>query len=153
MAFSKIKDTIYLPLYGRDRKVYKNSGLNQWNAKGRARNSNEVYIPIPSKFYRYKSTFFPNKDTIFSLKLPNGKNINAKICQSNDKALMSNPNEALGQWILRDVFKLNEGTLVTNTILSLYGIDSVRIDKLDELKYEINFSKLNSYEEFISEYE
>lgn len=148
-----IQDTIYLPLYGRDKKVYTNSGLNQWNAKGRVRSPNEIYIPIPGKFYKYKPDFFPDKDVQFSLKLPNGKSLATKVCQSNKKALMSNPNEALGQWILRDVFKLNEGTLVTNKILNLYGIDSVRIDKIDDLKYEINFAELNSYEKFISKLE
>jgi len=149
MISSKIQDTIYLPLYGQNKKVYNNSGLNQWNANGRKRNPNEVYIPIPSKFYKYKPTFFPNKDVQFALKLPNGKILNTKICQSNNKALMSNPNEALGQWILRDIFKLDEGTLVTNDILKLYGIDSVRIDKINELEYEINFAELNSHEEFM----
>lgn len=153
MKSSKIIDTIYLPLYGRGKKVFANSGLNQWNAKGRKRDFNEVYIPVPSRFYKHKATFFPTRDIVFSLKLPNGKIIDAKICQSNNKALMSNPNEALGRWILRDVFKLKEGELLSNEMLELYGVDSVRIDKIDRLKYEINFSKQNSYELFISKFE
>ncbi len=32
----------------------------------------------------------------------------------------------------------------------LYGIDSVRIDKIDDLEYEINFASLDSYENFIN---
>ncbi|HHU19176.1 MAG TPA: restriction endonuclease, partial [Bacilli bacterium] len=41
-------DFIILPLYSPSTKnVEQKSGLNQWNAGGRARNINEVYIPIP----------------------------------------------------------------------------------------------------------
>ncbi len=148
-----IIDTVYLPLYGRDKKVQERSGLNQWNAKdrsrGKPRNPNEVYIPIPKKFYKYKDDFFPNKDIIFKLNLPNGKIINAKICQDNNKALMSNPNKDLGKWLLRDVFKLQEGELLTNKHLELYGIDSVIIDKISNTEYNINFSKIDSFENFI----
>jgi len=28
------------------------SGLNQWNARGRDRNPNEVYIPIPAEIHK-----------------------------------------------------------------------------------------------------
>ncbi len=149
MSSSKIIDTIYLPLYGSLKKVYESSGLNQWNAKGRKRNINEVYIPVPKIFYKYKPDFFPKKDTIFTMKLPNGEILEAKICQDGGKALMSNPNKALGKWILRDLFKLREDELVTYELLLLYGIDSVRIDKIDNLNYEINFAAIDSYENFI----
>ncbi len=47
-----IKETIYLPLYGHDKKVFQKSGLNQWNAQGRARDENEVYIPIPISVHK-----------------------------------------------------------------------------------------------------
>ncbi len=150
MTSSKIKETVYLPLYGSNNNVYKKSGLNQWNANGRARHYDEVYIPIPRKFHIYKPNFFPQKDTIFTMKLPNGKVMDMKLCQENSKALMSNPNKALGKWILRDLFKLEDGELVSNEILKLYGVDSVRVDKISDLEYEINFSKIDSYELFIS---
>lgn len=145
----KYIDTIYLPLYGKNGKINQKSGLNQWNAAGRKRDHNEIYIPIPKKFYDLKPDFFPNKDIIFTLILPNKKTLKAKICQDNKKALMSNPNKDLGQWLLRDVFKLKKGTLLTNELLDIYGIDSIRLDKIDENKYEINFSKKGSFEKFI----
>lgn len=62
---------------------------------------------------------------------------------------MSNPNKALGKWLLRDVLKLKEGALLTIEILENLGIDSVRIDKIDNQNYMINFSKINSYDDFI----
>jgi hypothetical protein len=144
-----IEDSVYLPLYSKGYKVAERSGLNQWNAQGRVRNANEVYIPIPAEIHKYKPNFFPQRDIIFQLHLPHGKVLDAKVCQDNSKALMSNPNSALGKWILRDLFRLEEGQLVTIERLLLYGIDSVRVDKLDDVTYEINFAKLHSYEEFM----
>ncbi len=141
-------DTAYLPLYGSRGKVYENSGLNQWNAKGRIRDKDEIYIPIPKKFYKIKPNFFPQKDVIFSLNLPNKKILQAKICQDNSKALMSNPNKDLGKWLLRDILKLKDGQLVTNELLKTYDIDSVRIDKISENEFDINFTKTGSFEKF-----
>ena len=64
-------------------------------------------------------------------------------------ALMSDPNKALGQWLLRDVLKLSQGHILTIDTLEQYGIDSVRIDKIDTENYEINFATINSYDDFI----
>lgn len=150
---SRIIDTVFLPLYGQNSEVQNLSGLNQWRANGRNRHPDEVYIPVPAKIHQYKPNFFPEKDIIFSMKLPNGKILNTKICQDNSKALMSNPNKDLGKWILRDILKVPQGEKVTKMRLLLYGIDSVRIDKIDTLKYEINFSTTNSYKDFITSLE
>lgn len=146
---NKIKATIYLPLYGRNKTVFERSGLNQWNAGGRERDINEVYIPIPSKIHQLSPNFFPDRDTPFNLKLPSGEIMRSKVCQDNNKALMSYSNKELGQWILRKVLKLKEGELLTYDKLQTIGIDSVRIDKIDDLEYEINFAQIGSYEKFI----
>lgn len=145
---TRIKQTIYLPLYGENNFVYEKSGLNQWNANGRKRDVNEVYIPIPAKIHHNFPSFFPPRDKPFSLFLPNGKILSTKICQDGGKALMSHSNKELGQWILRDVLKLDEGELLTYDKLQEIGIDSVRIDKIGLDKFEINFSKIGSYDEF-----
>ncbi len=144
----RVKETIYLPLYGHDLTVFERSGLNQWNARGRERDPNEVYIPIPSEINKKHPKFFPDRDMPFSLKLPNGKSMQSKVCQDNSKALMSYSNKELGKWILRDILKLNEGELLTYEKLQIIGIDSVRIDKINEIEFEINFSKIGSYQEF-----
>lgn len=144
---SKIKQTIYLPLYGRNKTVFKKSGLNQWNAGGRDRDPNEIYIPIPAKIQKKFPSFFPDQATPFNLRLPNGNTIQSKVCQDGGKALMSYPNRVLGQWILRDVLKLKEGELLTYERLQILGIDSVRIDKIDNSNFEINFARIGSYEQ------
>lgn len=147
----KIVSTIFLPLYGHDKKVYEKSGLNQWNAGGRKRNLSEVYIPIPSVINKYFADFFPSRNTSFILKLPNGNEMDAKVCQENDKALMSYSNKELGEWILRDVLNLKEGEILTYKKLEELGVDSVRIDKVKDGKYEINFAAIDSFEQFIEQ--
>lgn len=144
-------ETIYLPLYGKNHFVYEHSGLNQWNAKGRKRNYDEVYIPIPAIIHKRYPNFFPNRETPFELKLPNGKTIKSKICQDGGKALMSYSNKELGNWILRDILKLKESELLTYEKLQILGIDSVRIDKINDEIYEINFAKNASYDNFLND--
>ena len=61
---------------------------------------------------------------------------------------MTNPNTALGEWILRQVMKLNEGEILTYGRLEELGIDSVVIYKEGSNTYSINFTKIGSYDEF-----
>ncbi len=118
--------------------MYPASGLNHWNAKGRKRSEDECYIPFPAVVRNRYPNFFPSKGIEFKLRLPNGEILSVKICQEGGKALMSNPNEALGKWILRDVLRIKPGETVTIEDLDRLDIDSVRIDKIPML-FEINF--------------
>ena len=159
LVFPTIKkelDHVFLPLYstrstGENKEVPEKSGLNQWNAGGRARSLGEVYIPIPAWIHQKFSGFFPERDTQFSLHLPDKKILTAKVCQDGSKALMTNPNEALGQWILRDILKLNEGELLTYKKLEDIGLDAVIIYKIDENNFQIDFAKVGSYDSFVEE--
>jgi hypothetical protein len=149
---SKIIDTLYLPLYGRDKVVGERSALNQWNAKGRKRDVNEAYISVPALVHKLKPGFFPVRDESFNLVLPNKKTLKSKLCQDGSKALMSHSNKELGKWILRDVLNLEERELLSYEKLIEIGVDSVRIDKFYNNSYSINFAKIDSYESFINEY-
>lgn len=146
---------IYLRLYTyksnktHEKYVPDRSGLNQWNALGRKRDPNELYIPISAEDRKRSPGFFPDRDTPFSLKLPDGTFLSAKVCQENSKALMSNPNSTLGKWLLRDVFHIKENQLLTYSFLQNIDIDSVRIEKLGEKLYKIDFAKVDSYEEWM----
>lgn len=148
----KYLQTIYLPLYGNNKTVFTKSGLNQWNANGRHRDYDEVYIPIPAKVNHLFPNFFPARNVSFSLILPSKQNMRAKVCQEGNKALMSYSNKELGKWILRDVLKLEYGVLLTYDMLLQIGIDAVRIDKVSDAEYEINFAKTGSYENFMNAY-
>jgi len=141
-----------LRLYSSDKKngkfVPEKSGLNQWNAGGRKRNVNEVYISYPAEDRKHSIGFFPARDTVFDLLMPDGFIIPTKVCQDDGKAIMSNPNKILGEWLLRTVFELSEGTVVTYEMLEKFGVDSVIFTRLEEGKYKIDFSEIGTYEEF-----
>lgn len=152
--------------------VPEKSGLNQWNADGRARDANELYIAYLKADRERDLQFFPPRDTTFTLVLPDDTEMDAKVCQSAyqkikdedyeqlsdkekaeqnaktqvGKAIMSNPNKALGKWLLRDVFGLPEGTLVTYDMLRVFDIDSVMFTRINDRKYKIDFCTLGTYE-------
>lgn len=154
------KPMLCLPLYSRkvsngEKFVAEKSGLNQWNAGGRARNVNEIYIPYQSIDRQRDLSFFPPRESSFKLRLPDGTEISAKVCQEADKnnpligkSIMSNPNKVLGKWLLRDVFELEEGTVITYDMLEKFGVDSVIFTKNGELDYSIDFAEIGTYEKF-----
>ena len=149
-------DYVILPLYSPNAKknnkepiVPLKSQLNQWNAGGRKTDPGEVYIFIPKIIHKLAPGFLPKKNVIFNLKVPSGEVLIAKVCQSGDKALMTNPNNAMSKWILRKVLKLNEGELLDYNKLKLVGYDSVKITKIKVGEYLIDFAQLNEYENFI----
>lgn len=142
---------IYLPLYSEKdggKYIPEKSGLNQWNASGRKRNEKEVYIRIPLWIHRFYSGFFPPKDQNFNLKLPNGNTISAKVCQQGGKALMSNPNKALGEWLIDRVLKIQPGNIATYDLLEDVGTDTVEVRKTGVSDYEIDFKDLGTFESF-----
>lgn len=150
---TNVIERVILPLYStkeRIKQVPDRSGLNQWNAKGRVRDINEIYIPIPAWIHRNFPQFFPNRDVPFQLILPNRTELSAKICQDGGKALMTNPNKDLGKWLLRQVLHLKEGELLTYSLLEKKGIDSIEISKNTDGSYNINFKQLGCFEEFES---
>lgn len=127
------------------------SGLNQWNASGRPRHPDEIYIPFPAEDRKLARDFFPGRDEIFKLKLPDGNIIDAKVCQQDCKAIMSNPNKVLGEWLLRNVFGLPEWTLLTYDMLLEFGIDCVIFTKHGANKYSVDFAEVGTYERFYQE--
>ncbi len=149
-------DYVVLPLYStRTGEVPEKSGLNQWNAGGRKRDDNEVYIPVPIAIHKDYPLFFPSRDMPFELSLPDGTVLSAKICQENGKALMSNPNSALGEWLLRKILKKLPGELVTKFDLDVLGIDSVIITKkhstnLETGRQEFAISFFDEHEDYNS---
>lgn len=167
-----------LRLYATDRNgrkyVPERSGLNQWNANGRARDANEIYIPYLKEDRERGLDFFPPRDTPFTLILPDNSEISAKVCQRAyrklsdaeyenlseeekriedekslvGKSIMSNPNKVLGKWLLRDVLQIEEGTVITYDMLRVYNIDCVIFTKREEGVYSVDFGELGTYERF-----
>ena len=152
----KGENYVILPLYGIQKKekfIFERSGLNQWNANGRKRDFGEIYIPIPAELHKKYPNFFPKRDQDFNLQIPSGEIFSAKLCQENSKALMTNPNKSLSDWLLRKVLQLKEGELATMEKLDKLGFDSVIITKNEIGDFKIDIMKTNTYSEFNKETE
>lgn len=152
----KGENYVVLPLYGiqkGEKFIFERSGLNQWNADGRKRDFGEIYIPIPAELHKKYPNFFPERDQDFNLQIPTGEIFTAKVCQENSKALMTNPNKALSDWLLRRVLQLDEGELATIEKLDKLGFDSVIIMKEENGDFKIDIMKTNTYADFIAEIE
>ena len=151
----KGQNFVILPLYStrnKDKKeIAEKSGLNQWNAGGRKRDLGEIYIPVPAELHKKYPNFFPKRDQDFNLQIPTGEIFSAKLCQENSKALMTNPNKALSDWLLRKVLQLKEGELATIEKLDKLGFDSVIISKTDNQDFKIDIMKTDTYNEFNSD--
>ena len=102
------------------------------------------FVILPLYSYDKNKKYVPEKSGLNS-----GIKLKAKICQDNGKALMTNPNIALANWLLKDVLQLKERELLTYKKLEIIGIDSVKIEKIDNENYKIYFSKIGSYENFL----
>ena len=157
-------EAVILPLYSSRnsplKEVPSKSGINQWNAGGRQRSFGEAYIPIPQKVHQMKPGFFPGRDQKFELRLPSGEVVKAKVCQQGSKALMSDPNTVLCNWLFATIdgdhsysqSRLSRRLPYTYDDLARIGKDSVRLTKLagDDLVFELEFAPVGSYEDFVS---
>lgn len=148
-----------LPMYSENKTKGKyvppKNNLNIRFAGGRPRNEYEIGFPIPKAWWNNHQTFFPGLNNSFRLVLPNGKELSAKQCQGDyGKSLMSNPNSALGEWLIDSVLKISPSQLITYEMLVKYGIDSIELQKIrdnktGEIYYKIDFALVGSYEKYI----
>jgi hypothetical protein len=162
MDMSHAKNFIILPLYStRNHKVPERSGLNQWNASGRERTFGEAYIPIPKEVREKFPNFLPRAEVPFKLRIPNGRVLNVKVCQADGKALMSNPNRDLCEWLFSLIDnsewtsrkRLIQRNPYTYEDLVRIGQDSVRIEKPQRESdiYELHPMNIGSYEDFLEQ--
>jgi hypothetical protein len=153
---------VVLPLYSsRTKQVETKSGINQWNAGGRAREFGEAYIPHPAEVRNIAPNFFPPRDEPFTLRMPDGSEMSAKVCQADGKAIMSNPNHLLCDWLFRMIDatpevskeRMVKGKPYTTEDLLRIGRDSVKISLVDEKKriYELEPMTTGSFEKYLQE--
>lgn len=159
-----VTDNAYLvlPLYSPSkRKVFPKSGINNWNAAGRPRNFGEAYVPIPALVHRLMPKYLPNRDQTFRLALPNDEIVQAKVCQSGGKALMSAPNAALCEWLYEQIDgsivvakkRLSQKRPYVYDDLVKIGKDSVvlRRSNRQDADFELEMAELGTYEEWITQ--
>lgn len=158
--FDRSKDRVVLPLYSPGKMaVQESSGINNWNAGGRARKFGEAYISIPSIVHKLRPGFFPARDTKFVMQLPNGEKISAKVCQDGSKALMSDPNAALCVWLYdlidgdKEVSekRFNKKKPYSYQDLVEIGKDAVSVTKSTTpgIDFELELVEIGAFEDFL----
>ena len=162
------EDEIYLPLY-QDKKegriVSNCSGINIRHSKSKTKGSNiprpeyEIEVRVSKWIHHVFPKFFGldalseeeiknDKLNDFDLILPDGRILRGRIKQQNGKSLQTNPQGALGEWILKDVLGLKNREVVTWDLLDKLGIDSLKIIKQDDKHFRITVAETGAYEKF-----
>lgn len=164
----RVYQEIYLPLY-QDKKegriVSPCSGINIRHAKSKSKGSNiprpeyEIEVRISKWIHYIYPKFFGinaldeneiknEKLNDFNLILPDGRILRGRVKQQGGKSLQTNPQGALGEWILKDVLGLKNREIVTWELLDTLGIDSLRVIKIDDKNFKITVAETGAYEKF-----
>lgn len=167
-SYEVVHEEIILPLY-QDKKegpfVSPCSGVNIRNSKPKNKGSNtprpeyEIEVRVSTWIHHIYPKFFGinafDENEIkdkelndFDLILPDDRVLRGRIKQENGKSLQTNPQGALGEWILKDVLGLENREIVTIEYLNKLGIDSLKIIKLSDKCFKITVAETGAYERF-----
>ncbi|MBE6049166.1 MAG: NgoFVII family restriction endonuclease [Clostridium sp.] len=166
VELKEINNVIYLPLY-QDKKegriISSCSGVNIRHSKPKNKASNtprpeyEIEIRINKWIHHVFPGFFginaldeaQVRNNDFALILPNGKELRGRIKQQNGKSLQTNPQGALGEWVLKDVLGVsNRSDIITWEWLDKLGIDSLKVTKIDNKHFKVTAAEAGAFERF-----
>lgn len=133
---AKMLDGVDLSLLNsRTGQTHNQSGLNWGKRPGRE--PNQAYIPIPSSIAR--SGFFPDRAIHFTLITDDGQSFDCAVAQGGNKAIhTTRSNSLLGKYF-RERLGLPFGKFVTKEHLHNYGRTDVKIYKIDDETYYMDF--------------
>jgi hypothetical protein len=121
-----------------NRVVPARSGLNWGHRPGRERN--QAYIPVSKKIHDENPNFFPNRKERFTLLTDDGESFICVMAQDNSKAIESSyDNSIIGRYFRRRL-GLDDGDFVTIEDLDTYGRNFVRVYKINEETYFMEFN-------------
>lgn len=120
----------------RDGETHTQSGLNWGQRAGREKN--QAYIPVPARVAQ--SGFFPNRANHFTLITDDGQSFDCVIAQDGDKAIETTKNNSILGKYFRERLGLPLGVYVTRQHLEAYGRTNVKICKIDNETYFMDFS-------------
>lgn len=123
-------------LSSRDGKTHNQSGLNWGQRYGRE--PNQAYIPVPAEIARLG--FFPNRARHFTMITDDGQSFDCAIAQDGDKAIHSTENNSILGRYFRQRIGVPLGNFVTRDNLESYGRTNIRICKIDDETYFMDFS-------------
>jgi hypothetical protein len=111
------------------------AGLN-WGQRGN-RNRNEAYIPIPSKVRQ--DNFFPDKGVRFQVITDDGESFIATVAQQGDKAIETPEDNSIIGTYFRRKLRIMPGDFVTTSALEQFGSTGVRLTRLTDDLYRLEF--------------
>lgn len=132
------KDYVVIPLLDRSGQVPARSGLNWGQREGR--DSNQAYLSVSQSIHQERPDFFPNLAEPFIMITDDGANLVCVMAQQNRKAIHTRGNNSIMGSYFRRRLGLNDGAFVTVEDLQKYGRNNVRIYKIDEETYYMDFS-------------
>ncbi|WP_214873596.1 restriction endonuclease PLD domain-containing protein [Exiguobacterium sp. s140] len=127
-----------LSLIDRTGEVPKRSGLN-WGQRDK-RNRNQAYIPVPQSVHKADSTFFPHSAMPFLILTDDGEHLVCVMAQQKRKAIETHENNSILGAYFRRRLGLENGAFIKVADLRRYGRDSVRIYRIDDETYYLDFS-------------
>ena len=113
------------------------SGLNWGQRKGR--NHNQAYLSVKG-VHGERPDFFPQLREPFIMITDDGENLVCVMAQANRKAIHTREKNSIMGAYFRRRLGLSDGAFVVTDDLVRYGRDSVRIYKIDEETYYMDFS-------------
>lgn len=147
-------ERLVLPLYGHKNGepiVFSKSGMNRWNADDtkRKRRYGEAEIMIYKELKSKALEILPERKTPFTVHLPNGETMLLSVSQQGSKAIMSNPETALGTWLLGKI-GMQRNEVLTYQKLQELGFDSVELT-FDGKKWYLDLCEPGTYEKYVYE--
>ncbi|MCM3358675.1 restriction endonuclease PLD domain-containing protein [Psychrobacillus sp. MER TA 171] len=124
-------------LLNNDTAIHERSGLNWGQRPGRE--PNQAYIPVSSRIHQANPNFFPPTQQEFNMLTDDGHQLICVVAQSNRKAIETpESNSILGRYF-RERLRVPLGTRVDAQDVIDYGRTSVRVYKIDDETYFMDF--------------
>lgn len=133
------REFVDLPLLiDNDTAIQEKAGLNWGQRDGRE--PNQAYIKVPSSVHSQDPEFFPPRDHQFTVITDDGHQMICIVAQGGRKALQSSENNSIIGVYFRNRLGVPLGTRVDPQDVLNYGRTSVRVYKIDNETYLMDFS-------------
>ncbi|GED13743.1 phospholipase D-like domain-containing protein [Aneurinibacillus migulanus] len=115
------------------------SGLNWGQRPEYNRESNQAYIPVHLDTHQNNPGFFPPRGTRFTILTDDGEEFTCVMAQDNNKAIETCDNNSILGIYFRQRLNLPLGFMVTIEDLLEYGRTYVRVYKIQDYLYYMDF--------------
>lgn len=124
-------------LLDNDTAIHERSGLNWGQRPGRERN--QAYIPVSVPFNNANPDFFPPLEQAFTMVTDDGQQLICIMAQQNRKAIHTTESNSIMGRYFRNRLGVPLGARVDAQDLIIYGRTSVRVYKIDNETYFMDY--------------